>query len=105
MKTYYHVTLKENYDKIMVEGLIPQIGERANDYGEDIERIYLFPSEDDMNTALSSWLGECFDEDVELCSLLITLPDNFPITDGEVEYEAYSYEKIEPKYITYLRDE
>ena len=31
--------------------------------------------------------------------LIINLPTNFPIYEGEVGYEVYSYDTINPKYI------
>ena len=105
MKTFYHVTKTENLEKIIKEGLVPKIGELSKIANEEIERIYLFPNEDDMNTALSSWFGECFEEDEELSSLNIDLPDDFPIFEGEVEYEAYSYDIIPSKYISFFREE
>ena len=105
MKTFYHVTKTENLEKIFKEGLLPKIGELSIIANECIERIYLFPNEEDMNTALSSWFGECFDEEDNLSSLKISLPDDFPIFEGEVEYEAYSYEIIPSEYISFFREE
>lgn len=109
MKTYYHVTRTKNLESIMQSGLLPKIGRLSKILGEKEVRIYLFPSTDDMNTALSSWLGENleeeFGEDEEFCSLKISLPDNFPIKEGEVEYECYSYKTINPEYIEYLKKE
>jgi len=105
MKTFYHVTKTENLKKIFKEGLIPKIGELSQIANERIERIYLFPNEFDMCIALMSWFGECFEEDEELSSLKIELPNDFPIEEGEVEYEAYSYEIIPPQYIKFYREE
>ena len=109
MRTVYHVTLKDNLIDIFENGLIPKIGELSAKAEEPIERIYLFPNIDDMNTALANWFGEVleetFGEYVNCCSLKIELPDNFPLSEGEVEYECYSYIPIPPKYISYFRDE
>lgn len=110
MKTFYHVTKLENYNNIKEVGLIPQVGELSSDCDEIVPRVYLFPTLDDMENALGNWLGEWYEEnygeDIELCSLKITLPDNFPISyDEEVPYECYSYSVIEPRYIDFLKEE
>lgn len=109
MKTFYHVTLKENYEKIKNEGLVPSIGTLSQLAEENVARVYLFPSLEDMENALLNWLGEQindeYGEDVECCSLKIDLPDTFPISFGEIEYEVYSYDTIPPQYISYLKDE
>lgn len=106
MKTYYHVTLMENLESIMKTGLIPQIGERSVEFGEKEEAIYLFPTEDDMHCALGQWLGEWYDEeygeDIELAALEITLPNEFPVEAGEVEYECLSKSLIPSEYIKFL---
>lgn len=110
MKTYYHVSLKENLESIMNKGLIPQIGERSMELGED-EAVFLFPTKEDMDTALGQWLGDWFEaevdesEEVVLMSLEITLPDDFLILDSSVDYEKISKDTIPPQYIKYLKDE
>lgn len=109
MKIYYHVTKKENLESIMTNGLIPKIGEMSQDLGEEIKRVYLFKNIKDMEDALMNWMGEWYEDnygdDLELCSLIINLPDNFNIINEESLYEAYSYKIIEPKYISYFREE
>ena len=94
MRKLYHVTLMSNLDDIMRNGLEPRLGERSKEVGEVRKAIYLFPTIDDMDCALGQWLGDWYNdeygEDVPLASLEITLPDNFPIEDGEVEYEVLS---------------
>lgn len=93
----------------MRHGLVPQIGERSESFGETMERIYLFPDIQAMETALSSWLGIEFEneygENVELCSLEITLPDTFPTYSPEVEWEICCYQTIPPEYIQYFKEE
>lgn len=109
MKTYYHVTLTQNLQSIFTHGLKPSIGELSQSCNETVPKIYLFPSLSDMETALSSWLGETINEQygetIECCSLEISVPDNFPIQEGDVEYEVYSYSTIPPQYIRYLKEE
>ena len=109
MKTYYHVTRKKNLTSILNNGLYPKIGDLSKLCDETENKIYLFPSIDDMENALMNWLGEnlieLYGEDEPCCSLKITVPDNFPIVEGDVDYEVYSYHHIDKKYITYLKDE
>lgn len=109
MKTFYHVTLLENWKSIKENGLIPKIGELSKLIDETQKRIYLFPNIEDMENALYNWLGETindlYGEDIECCSLKITLPDDFPIENGDVEYEVYSYQKIPSQYISFFREE
>lgn len=100
--TYFHITLGSSLDSIFVQGLIPQIGKRSKELGES-EAIFLFPDEESMETALYNWLGEWYydnyGEDIELALLKIDVPTNFPIENGEVEYEKISRIPIPPKYI------
>lgn len=104
MKKYYHVSLKENLKSILNKGLIPQIGDRSREANEE-QAIFLFSTKEDMNFALSQWLGDWFNEEVVLISLEITVPNNFPIIDSSVEYEKISKIIIPPQYIKYLQDE
>lgn len=104
MKQYYHVSLKRNLKSIMEQGLIPKIGARSKEAGEE-KGIFLFSSRDDMNCALEQWLGALFSEQTVLMSLEITLPNNFSIMDSTVEYEKISKIPIPPEYIKYLQDE
>lgn len=102
---FYHVTLLSNVKSIMKQGLIPQRGERSaqlNDRG-----IFLFSSRDDMENALMNWLGQEYEDlDVDLASLEITLPKDFPIspTPG-AEYEWVTQTPIPPEYISFLQVE
>lgn len=92
----YHVTLAENLTSILREGLQPRIGERSAELGEEVPRVYLFPSREDCETALSSWLGECF-EDVDENGLVILAIDVGGLTlDSDVEYEMTTSGIIEP---------
>lgn len=103
MKTYYHVTPKENLSSVMKYGLIPQVGERSKELNEG-KAVFLFPTEADMEDALQNWLSDCFNEDVKLVSLEITLPDDFPIQDSTVDWEKISKRVILPQYIRYLQE-
>lgn len=103
--TCYHVTKKESLTSILRNGIVPQIGERARDCGERRPYVFLFLSEEDKNTALSSWLGLCFNEEEELVSLKLDLPEEFPIKESEAEFEVLSELTIPSRYITQIKDE
>ena len=66
LNTYYHVTTKQAWENhIQTEGLLPQIGERAKEFGEGNPRVYLFSSYEAYEDAMLQWLGECFELDCE----------------------------------------
>lgn len=104
---FYHVTLAKNLDSILTNGLIPRIGERSLEVGEKEASVYIFPSEADMECAVMQWLGDWYEdeygEDVELVCLEINVPYNFPIENGEVEYEYVSKDIIPNKYIKFFK--
>jgi len=102
MMILFHVTPMEKVDSILTNGLIPQIGERSKKISEE-KGIFLFPSEEDMEQAMLSWLADEFDEDEELASLKIMLPDDFPL-ESPVEYERVSRVTIESKYIEFYKE-
>lgn len=107
MKEFYHVTLKKNELKILNEGLIPQIGDFSSMAGESVKSIFLFRSIEDLDNALSNWLGEEFDdkygEDCPLVVFKISLPENIWVDNNE--FESTYYDIIDPKYIEVLRYE
>ena len=100
---FFHVTKKENLNSILEEGLIPQIGDNSS-CCETEPFVFLFTDEDSMNIALSSWFGELFDEDEELVSLKVLLPDDWEL-ESDVEYEVASRKTIPPEFIEYYKDE
>jgi hypothetical protein len=104
---YYHVTRKDAFlNSIRYEGLVPRIGNRSILLNEK-PGIFLFPTVEDMEYALSNWLGEILEEegdDVEFVSLKVMLLDSFPL-ESPVEYERISRIPIPPHRIKYFRDE
>ena len=113
---FYHVTLTENVKSILQHGLIPQTGrnsEQIGDYG-----IFLFDSEQSMEDALGSWLGEEYEDmadelgvdiaDIDCTALKISLPSEFPITpafeDQDTSTEWVSTEPIPPLYISVFKE-
>lgn len=99
MITAYHITPAINLKSIKQHGLIPQIGPDSQALGETKPAIYLFPTIEDSDTALGSWLGNLYDDNEDLIRLTITCPKNL-IHNSIVEYERVSYHHIPAKYIT-----
>ena len=98
-RCFFHVTPMENVQNIMEHGLIPQIGEHSGAQGEETPAIYLFPTMDDMDNALSNWLGEWFEDaygpNVELAIIKVSLPkDVYVHYDPKAPYECYVTEPI-----------
>lgn len=60
-----------------------------------------------MECAVMQWLGDWYEdeygEDVELACLKINLPYNFPIKNGEVEYEYISRDVIPSEFIKFFK--
>jgi hypothetical protein len=92
----YHVTPTRNLRSIMKNGLHPQIGDRSRQLDGEVEGVFLFPSLSDVEAAVSSWLGDEFDEDEELSLLAVDitgLEDN--IVQG-ADYETIVNTPISP---------
>ena len=72
----FHVTPKRNLSKILARGLQPQLGPRARLCGESYEAIFCFKTQSDCDTALSTWMADCFEDEPEgsLAILEVTLP-------------------------------
>jgi len=99
----FHLTTDSSLEAILAEGRKPVIGERSEDFGEATPRIYLFPTEDDLESALGSWLGESFEEDDVLHVLEVDVTGlNL---QSEVDWELTCETAIESTRLTYLREE
>jgi hypothetical protein len=94
----YHVTPKRNLKKIYNEGLLPKIGVRSKELGEKEPAVYCFPSKSDCETALGSWLGECFGEDCQLAILEVSIPDGASL-GSSVGFEIACFSAIPPENI------
>lgn len=101
MKTFYHVTKKENLLSILKKGLLPTIGDRSKKLNEQ-PAIFLFKSIDELDTALMNWLGDEFDDNEELITLKIDIDEKDLIYN---EFEVISFNKINPNKISFFRDE
>lgn len=112
---YFHVTMIDNLDSIKENGIVPSIGYFSKMISESVERIYLFNSFEDMDDALTNWLGEAYESycvdngvDSDLLELLICVidfPDSGYVLDNkDALYESYCYDTIDPKYITFYSE-
>jgi len=102
---YYHVTPTSNLESIIKNGLQPSIGERSLDRGENEQRIYLFTSKQACEDALSTWLGECFEnEEPEFLTILEIDPAG--ITGiSEASFEIACCHIISASFIIAIYDE
>lgn len=89
----YHVTPRANLDSICEKGLEPRNGVRSLMLGESKDAIYLFPSIENMENALSNWLGELFEDEEVLVVLEVDIL-GLDIVQSEAEYEILCFETI-----------
>ena len=91
---YYHITPTYNIDSILENGLTPSV---PNDMS-DTNGVYMFRSLDDAHDAIVNWLGDRYDEDVDL-SILSIDPAGVSDINSVVGYEVMSRDTILPKFI------
>lgn len=101
---YFHITLSENKDSIMKNGLIPQAGKNTKLIFNDSQGVYLFTSYENMVDGLTNWMNQIIDEDDEIIILEIDLPDNFTVYKTGSDWEAVSYRTIPPEYINIIEE-
>lgn len=84
MRTFFHATPLDNFEFILHDGLIPAIGPRSAQIGEDQPGIYAFDSLDMLDDALGGWLGDCFEDEgvMKIAILQITDTENAFQSDG-----------------------
>lgn len=88
-KTLYHVTPRRNLGTIRAEGLRPAIGPRAEDAGEVLPAVFFFHCREDLDNALSNWLGEAFEDDPGQLAIIeaqvpVTMKRSVDVTSYEV---------------------
>ena len=91
----YHVTDIKKIPSIKKIGLLPY----QNIEMSDEKGVYMFTNKDDMDQALTNWLGDRFDDDDDI--MIVTIDKN-KITSklySEVPYEVFSKEAIPPNAI------
>ena len=90
---FWHVTTVDALPSILQDGLQPQIGPRSEELGESVAQVYMFGSREDMDNALSNWLGESL-EDEELAIIAIARKDAPSATHQEGQFEWLSTQAI-----------
>lgn len=94
--TVFHVTPLNNIESIRKNGLIPQLGERSIEFGEEVPAVFCFKTMIAVEDAITNWFGECFDEEIPLMVLELELPDNIQTIKTSAEFEIAITEKIFP---------
>jgi len=103
LPSYFHITRFENVEKIMTEGLIPSVGPRSSLMENEAQGVYLFTSQENMETALGGWLGECFDDADTLCVLQVDLDGDFDQSiSSDVAWEVRCDRIITPEHIKFF---
>lgn len=84
MPTFFHATPIDNLEYILHDGLIPAIGPRSLQIGEEKPGIYAFDSLDMLDDAIGGWLGDCLEDEgvMKIAILEITDINNNFQTDG-----------------------
>ena len=95
----YHVTPTKNLRSIMKNGLRPRVGDRSVKLHGEENGIFLFPTLDDVEDAVSNWLGDEFDEDEDLTLLAIDV-SGLPLVDSNAGYEKIAKTAISPDRIS-----
>lgn len=101
MPTLYHVTPPANIASILQNGLLPQIGERSAIAGETVPAVFCFSSLDDVENALTNWLGDLFDEEEPLSLLRVSLDSTAVLGEG-AGYEVVVLSPIRAEGVTVL---
>lgn len=103
---FWHITPLSEVPNIMRDGLLPRVGPRSQEAKETEPGIYLFPSYEAVEDALTNWLGELFPDEVELAILKILIPnDKVSQLVSRVGYEYVSLQPIPAPYIDEVLDE
>ena len=105
--TVYHITKRSNLKSITTKKLQPLIGTNSAKINEKQPLVYLFNSLIDVQTALSQWFGDLFDENEKLVIIEINLELNDPALITQLD--KYHYESTYKKPINivncYIFDE
>ena len=106
VQKFYHVTPSRNLQSIINQGLIPQIGARSQQIEGEICGIFCFKSLDDLDAAMSSWLGDLFDEDEQLSLIEVDPTDAIMANpDDCAEFEVVFTTPIGPNNLKVLSED
>jgi hypothetical protein len=76
MRTFFHATPLDNFEYILNDGLIPAIGPRSLQIGEEKPGVYAFDCLDKLDDAISGWLGDCFEDEGVMKIAILEISDN-----------------------------
>lgn len=101
MPLYFHVTTLEALPEILVSGLQPRIGPRAQECGETTPSVYAFGSIQALEDAMTNWLGEALENQDGPLAVV-----EFEATGGEQQAFEYRFDtEIGPEQFHSLRGE
>jgi hypothetical protein len=95
-RVVFHVTYASELESISSCGLLPSIGPRAKLAGETQPRVYLFRGLDDVEGALTNWLGDVLTDDRRLALLMVDVKGLSFDTAAAAGYELAVACPIEP---------
>jgi hypothetical protein len=98
----YHVTPARNVQSIMMNGLMPQVGDRSNKIQGETPAVYCFPDTNSLEDAMMNWLGDEFGEDEDLALLEISTSGLEGDVTPNAEYEIQIFDPVPPQNIKVL---
>jgi hypothetical protein len=101
-KVAFHVTYASELESISSCGLLPSVGPRAKLAGETQPRVYLFRGLDDVEGALTNWLGDVLMDDERLALLMVDVKGLTFDTGAAAGYEIAVACPIEPWRVSVL---
>jgi hypothetical protein len=98
-RAFYHVTPSRNLKRIAREGLRARRGARSRKLGED-KGVFLFPTQEEAETATANWLGDEFAEGTRLALLKVLIPKGVEVVvDPVVGYEGMVRSDVGAEYV------
>jgi hypothetical protein len=101
----YHVTAAEKLSSILAHGLVPDIGLHSENMGETTPAVYLFPSFEAIENALSNWLGEQLEDIEKVILLKVVIPADAVIQKDSAGFEIVILTPIPANNITVLTED
>ena len=102
----YHVTPAKNLPKILEQGLVPQVGPRAERMGEEMPGVFLFETPENLRDRMKRGFLRDFKKGTELSILEVSIPSHLYIQPLSLRWNSWDYwtdEKIPPRYLRYIR--
>jgi hypothetical protein len=103
--TFYHVTPIENLPAILEHGLLPAIGPRSAELGEDSPAVFAFVDRQSCDTALGSWLGDVFDDVPEGGLVIFEIKSDIRPTSSDAGFEALFTQPVPPQCLRVLGED